>query len=62
MPPYAQLTDAVKEASVERNGRLTLACPAAFQLAERLAVEVSAIGAVCVRESIKIVQCQLGCF
>ncbi len=56
------LTQAVKEAAVERDGRMTLACPAAFRIAEEFSVDIVSIGQLCNKLKIKIVQCQLGCF
>lgn len=57
-----KLLAAIWENTTEREGRATLGCPEAFDLAERFQVEVPEIGEICNREDIKIVRCQLGCF
>ncbi len=62
MNTMTPLAEAVQNAVVEKDGRVTLACPAAFHIAETLAVDLSAIGAYCNEKGIKIVKCQLGCF
>lgn len=57
-----RLSEAVGQAAVERNGRMTLGCADAFKLAEATDVELNDVYRVCNQEDIKIVQCQLGCF
>lgn len=56
------LVDVVKQAAVERDGRLVLACAAAFRIAEETGAALSEIGRACNQERIKIIGCQLGCF
>ena len=56
------LVDIIKQAAVERDGRLVLACAAAFSIAAETGVALSEIGRACNRERIKIIGCQLGCF
>ncbi len=56
------LMAAVKQAAVEREGRLTLRCGEAFGLAEKHGVAPAEIGRVCNDHHIKIIGCQLGCF
>lgn len=62
MDKQAALTEAVKQAAVERDGRMTLACADAFSLTRKLGANLSDISTICNTEKIKIVQCQLGCF
>ncbi len=57
-----EIIDAILEAITDRDGRKTLSCPQAFQIAERFDVSVRKIGDYCNAEGIKIVHCQLGCF
>ena len=57
-----EIIDAILEAATERDGRRTLSCPQAFQLAETFSVPVRLIGAYCTDQNIKLVHCQLGCF
>jgi len=54
--------EAVLDAVVVRDERMTLRCADAFRLAKDYDVEPMAIAAVCNANKIKIVQCQLGCF
>jgi hypothetical protein len=56
------LVSAVKAAAAERDGRLILRCADAFRIAGEYSVGVGVIGGICNENSIKIVQCQLGCF
>ncbi|MBN1984344.1 MAG: hypothetical protein JW795_22660 [Chitinivibrionales bacterium] len=52
----------VCDAAVDRNGRLVLACRAAFELAQSRGIAIAEIGAICQKHRIKIAACQLGCF
>jgi len=62
MCPAEALTEAVKQAALEQDGRLILRCGEAFALAERHGVALAEIGRLCNENHIKIVNCQLGCF
>jgi hypothetical protein len=62
MDTQEQLAEAVKQAAVERNGRLVLSCPQAFDLARKTGADLNAVAGICNEEQIKIVGCQLGCF
>jgi len=54
----ARIAQAVRGAA--EDGRI--ACSKALAIARRLGVPARAVGEVCNRERIKIVDCQLGCF
>lgn len=56
------LLAAIRKAAVEQNGRLTLACGAAFQIAEQTGATLAELGQCCNDAHIKIAHCQLGCF
>jgi hypothetical protein len=56
------LLKAIKEATVERDGREILACAKAFQIAKKFSIGVREVGDLCNEEGIKIAHCQLGCF
>jgi len=56
------LVVAVQQATEERDGRTTLRCAVAFELAERFGVKPIEIGRICNQQKIKMVKCQLGCF
>jgi len=43
-------------------GRKTLACARAFRLVKENHISLKVIGAICNKNGIKIVSCQLGCF
>jgi len=62
MKERSSIEKALTEAAVERDGRLTLPCGAAFQIAEELGAGLGDIGEICNDLKIKIVRCQLGCF
>lgn len=62
MDDTTSIKDAVSNATVEEDGRVTLSCPAAFRIAETLDVDLSEIGRYCNDNGIRIVKCQLGCF
>lgn len=62
MDNQPELMEAVKFAAVESEGRLTLACAKAFELAREREVPLGKIAGICDAAHIKIVQCQLGCF
>jgi hypothetical protein len=46
----------------EKDGKLFVACSAAFEIADKLSVARIEVGKVCNKEGIKIMNCQLGCF
>ncbi len=46
----------------EADGKKTLACKVALQLADELGVPPKVIGGICDDARVKIVACQLGCF
>ena len=54
-----ELIEAVLEAAGDRK---RLGCAAAFELAERFAVEIIDIGRICNQQNVHICKCQLGCF
>lgn len=56
------LATAVKSAAVEHEGRMTLACAAAFRIAESCSTTIAEVGKCCNVLGVKIVHCQLGCF
>lgn len=62
MATQDEVRAAVKGAAVERDGRMTLRCADAFQVARQIGADLKAIGQTCNEEHIRIVQCQLGCF
>ncbi len=62
MKSREELTQAVVERSRERNGRKTLTCAEAFQLAAELGVKTVEIGRICNQHGIRLCSCQLGCF
>lgn len=49
-------------AAQDRNGKLFLTCAAAFELAEKHNIKLTEIGRICNKHTIKICNCQLGCF
>lgn len=62
MDSVADLAKAVKDAAEERDGRLTLQCRQAFEVAASHGVAPARVGQLCNENGIKIVTCQLGCF
>lgn len=56
------LKSEVLKATVMRNGKPILSCKKALWLAGKFNVSPKRVGALCDKESIKIRQCQLGCF
>jgi len=62
MGSQEELTASVKAVCVERDGRLTLRCADAFQVAKKASTDLATIGRICDENGIKVVQCQLGCF
>jgi hypothetical protein len=62
MTQNAELARAVIAAAKERDGRKTLTCAQAFQIAERFAVPKIQVGRTCNEHGIRISHCQLGCF
>ena len=57
-----ELVKAVRAASHEEDGKVKLACAAAFRVAAEQKVAVGEIGRICNQENIRICKCQLGCF
>ena len=62
MSENSEHLETIVDASVEVDGRKTMPCVKAFELADQLGVKLSEIGAICNDSKIKIVSCQLGCF
>ena len=62
MSENKELVDAVLRGTEEAEGKKSLACAKAFELARRFKVAPVEIGRVCNRQDIKICKCQLGCF
>jgi hypothetical protein len=62
MASHEELVSAVRAGTVERDGRVTLRCSDAFQIADSLSASLAEIGQICNENGIRIVQCQLGCF
>ncbi len=62
MEPSQALREAVRQAAVERDGRMILPCAQAFKIAEQLGETLSAVGQACNDEKVRIASCQLGCF
>jgi hypothetical protein len=56
------LVAAVNTIASTTDERKTLRCADAFRIAEEMQVEVAAIGRICNKNGIKLIQCQLGCF
>ena len=48
--------------SFTENGKVKLACSDALEIAEQTGTDPGKIGEICNERSIKISQCQLGCF
>jgi len=59
---HETLPEIIQGAAVEQNGRLTLACGAAFRIARETGATLDQIGQYCNDHHIKIAHCQLGCF
>lgn len=60
-----QLVEAVLETANGRqdsDGKKTLTCSKAFELAKKFDMEVDEIGRICNQHDIKICKCQLGFF
>jgi hypothetical protein len=57
-----ELRELVLAAAGEREGRKVLSCAEAFRLAEEHGVELMDIARICNTNSIKFIQCQIGCF
>jgi len=60
-----QLVDAVIKSAGSRqgpDGRKTLTCAEAFELAKKFEIEIMEIGRICNQNNIRIRKCQLGCF
>ncbi|MFA4853398.1 MAG: hypothetical protein WC868_00735 [Bacteroidales bacterium] len=53
---------AIKAKSIDKNGKLSIACITAFEIAEKFNVPGSEIGKICNELKIKIINCRLGCF
>ena len=56
------LLNAVVESCQDINGKKSLTCAKAFQLAKKFEVAICEIGKICNDNSIRICNCQLGCF
>lgn len=52
----------VINAAVERNGRKVLSCAQAVKLSKEHNISLKDIGETCNQHSIKLIECQLGCF
>lgn len=57
-----KLIKAIHEHCMMAGEKKQLNCRKAFEIAGKMNVDISEIGAICDRESIKIASCQLGCF
>jgi hypothetical protein len=57
-----ELADAVLESCQEINGKKSLTCSNAFQIAEKFNIQPKKIGDICNSHSVRICNCQLGCF
>ncbi|HJO93142.1 MAG TPA: hypothetical protein QF753_07070 [Victivallales bacterium] len=57
-----KIMTAIKNNCVEKDGKCKLSCPAAFNIAKELGVDLKKITEVCNTNNIKINNCQLGCF
>jgi len=57
-----ELTEQVLKQTMQVDGQKKLSCHRAHVLAEDLAQSLQVIGSICQAQSIKIVNCQLGCF
>ena len=62
MEPSQALREAVRQAAVDRDGRMILPCAQAFKIAEQFGEALSAVGQACNDEKVRIAHCQLGCF
>ena len=62
MDTRTELAEAVKQACVKREGKMTLRCADAFVIAKQCGATLESIGRLCNEQHVKIVQCQLGCF
>ena len=56
------LLESILAIAKEKDGRQTMTCPQAFELAKQPGVELKDIARVCNSNNIKFVRCQLGCF
>ncbi len=62
MNENTDLSAIVHAACGERDGRETLPCKTALTLAEAQGVDPTEVAAICNKDGIKLVGCQLGCF
>lgn len=62
MKSDATITEAVRDAAVENDGRQMLRCTDAFDLAKELSVDLTEIRRISDEANVKIINCQLGCF
>ncbi len=58
----SDLIDLISEHVVVSDGKKKLSCAKAFKINEQHQVPLKTIGAVCNEISVKIMNCQLGCF
>ena len=56
------LVSAVLERAREVDGTKKLACAETFELAQKFETEIIEIGRICNQYSVRICECQLGCF
>jgi hypothetical protein len=56
------ISEIVKNATVQEDDRIKLFCKTAFELSEKHNLDMLDIARVCNNEGIKIAKCQLGCF
>jgi hypothetical protein len=57
-----ELLNLVLESCQDIDGKKSLTCAKAFQIAKKLNIAVIEIGNLCNDHSIRICNCQLGCF
>ncbi|AAK79958.1 hypothetical protein BJV85_001877 [Clostridium acetobutylicum] len=57
-----QIMDSINKHCLMVNGKKQLQCAIAFKIAKEFNISVSTIGTLCNKNSIKIKNCQIGCF
>jgi hypothetical protein len=62
MKSQEELIQAVLDRSEVKDGRKTLTCAEAFQLAAETGAELIQIGRICNEQGIRLCKCQIGCF
>ena len=62
MKSQEELVQVVLDRSKMKDGRKTLTCTEAFQLAAETGVALIEIGRICNEQDIRLCRCQLGCF